>query len=96
MQTNEQVYMALYVINQGITEKVKVYYERILKLANCLQYKANDSLLIIFFRASLIPYLRVAIVGIKHSLFEHKEVAITCEENMGNPTKSSWNHVNQT
>jgi len=36
MQTNNQVYMALYVIKQSVTEKVEVYYTRILKLANCL------------------------------------------------------------
>jgi hypothetical protein len=36
MQTDEQVYMALCVINQGATEKLEVYYERILKLVNCL------------------------------------------------------------
>jgi hypothetical protein len=88
MQTDEQVYMALCVINEGITEKVEVYYKRILKLANCLQYKANDRLFTIIFRDSFIPYLRVATVGIKrNSLFEHKEVAVTCEESMGNPTE---------
>jgi len=88
MQTNNQVYMALYVIKQGVTEKVEVYYKRILKLANCLQHKANDNLLTIFFRVSLIPYLRVATLGIKHNnMFEHKEVAVTCEESMGNPTE---------
>ncbi len=32
---NEQVYMALRMIKQGGDEKVDVYYERILKLANC-------------------------------------------------------------
>ncbi len=32
-------------------DKVDVYYEQILKLANCLQHKANDSLLTNFFQA---------------------------------------------
>jgi hypothetical protein len=41
--------MALKVIKQGNNEKVKVYFEQILKLANCLQHKANDNLLTTFF-----------------------------------------------
>jgi hypothetical protein len=36
IQNNEHVYMALIVIKQGNDEKVEVYYERILKLANYL------------------------------------------------------------
>jgi hypothetical protein len=60
MHTNEQVYMVFCVIKQGTAEKVEVYYERILKLANCLK---------------------------RNSLFEHKEVVVTCEESMGDPTK---------
>ncbi len=88
VQTNEQVYMAFYVIKQGIIEKVEVYYKRILKLANCLQHKAKDNLLTIFYRVGLVPYLKVATIGMKcNSLFEHKEIAITCEERMGDPTK---------
>ncbi len=36
VQNNEHVYMALKVIKHGNDEKVEVYYEQILKLANCL------------------------------------------------------------
>jgi len=36
VQMNKQVYMALQVINQGGDEKLKVYYEHIPKLTNCL------------------------------------------------------------
>jgi len=36
VQMDEQVYMALWVIKQGGDEKVEVYNECILKLANCL------------------------------------------------------------
>jgi hypothetical protein len=87
VQTNEQVYTALYVIKQGITEKLEVYYKRILKLANCLEHKANDNLLTIFFRVGLVPYMRVATIGMKrNSLFEHKEIMV-CEESMGDPTE---------
>ncbi len=35
VQTDEQVYMALWMIKQGGDEKVEVYYECILKLTNC-------------------------------------------------------------
>ncbi len=85
MQTDEQVYMTFRIIKQGATKKVEVYYEQILKLVNCLQDKADDSLLI-FLRASLVPYQRVATPNIKpNSLFKHKEVVVTCEENMGDP-----------
>jgi hypothetical protein len=87
MHTNEQVYMVFCVIKQGTAEKVEVYYERILKLANCLQHRVDDSLLTIFF-SRLALYLKVAIVHMKrNSLFEHKEVVVTCEESMGDPTK---------
>ncbi len=48
VQNDEQVYMALRVIKQGNDEKVEVYYERILKLANCLQHKVDDNLLTTF------------------------------------------------
>ncbi len=86
MQTNEQVYMALQVIKQGGTKKVKVYYDRIRKLANCLQHKANDNLLTIFYKVGLISYLRVVIADMQcNSPFEHKEIVVTCEENMGDP-----------
>jgi hypothetical protein len=38
VQMDEQVYMALWMIKQGGDKKVEVYYERILKLTNYLQY----------------------------------------------------------
>jgi hypothetical protein len=78
--------MAFRIIKQGVTKKVKVYYEWILKLVDCLQHKAVDNLLTIFFKASLVLDLRVATLGMKpNSLFEHKEAIVTCEENMGDP-----------
>jgi hypothetical protein len=49
VHNDEQVYMALRIIKQGNNKKVEVYYERILKLANCLQHKVNDSSLTTFF-----------------------------------------------
>jgi hypothetical protein len=45
--------MPLQVIKQGRDEKVEIYYERILKLTNCLQHKKDNNLLTIFFQAGL-------------------------------------------
>jgi TorA maturation chaperone TorD len=85
VQTDEQMYMALKVIKQGGHEKVEVYYECILKLANCLQHQVDDNLLTTFFRACLQPYFQMATTGMKKdTLFKHKEVIITCEENIRN------------
>jgi hypothetical protein len=73
--------MAFRVVKHGNDEKVEVYYEWILKLANCLQHKVDDSLL----GVGLIPYLRIAIEWMKrNTLFKHKEFAITYEEPMEN------------
>jgi hypothetical protein len=41
-------------------ERVKDYYERLLKLANHLQHRIIDNFLIIVFRFGLQPYMRVA------------------------------------
>ncbi len=66
--------MAFKVIKQGNNEKVEVYYEQILKLANCFQQKVDDNLLTTFFRARLVPYLQIASTRMKRDiLFEHKE-----------------------
>jgi hypothetical protein len=40
-------------------EKVEVYYERLLKLANSLQHKTIDSFLTIVFKYGWQPYLHV-------------------------------------
>ncbi len=73
IQNNEHVYMAFRVIKQGNDEKVEVYYEQILKLANCFQQKVDDNLLTTFFRARLVSYLQIATTRMKrNTLFEHK------------------------
>jgi hypothetical protein len=72
-------------IKQGGNEKVEVYYECILKLANFLQHQANNKLLTIFFQVGLQPYLWITIGGMKRdTLFEHNEAIVTCEESMKN------------
>jgi hypothetical protein len=71
--------MVLRVTKQVTNEKMEVYYECILKLVNCLNHKANNNLPTTLFWLKLI-----AIVGMKwDTLFLYKEVAVICEENMG-------------
>ncbi len=70
---------------KALMNRLKFDYEQIFKLANCLQHKAIDNLLTTFFRVGLVPYLRIAIAGIKkNTIFEHKESMVTCEEIMAN------------
>jgi len=74
---------------------VEIYYECILKLANCLQHQANNNLLTTFFRACLQPYLQMATTRMKRdTLFKQKKIIVTCEENIGNAinTKNCLNH----
>ncbi len=74
---------------------MEIYYEHMLKLANCLQHQADDNLLTILFLTCLQPYLWIATTRMKKdTLFKHKEVIIICEENMGdaNDTGNCWNH----
>jgi len=81
IQNDEQVYMAFRVITEGSDEKVDIYYERILKLVNCFQHKADNSLLTTFFRVGLVSFLRITTTRMKcDTLFEHKEFAINFEE----------------
>jgi hypothetical protein len=77
--------MTLWVIKQGGDEKVEVYYEHILKLANYFQHQTYDNLLTIFFWTCLQPYFWIAKVEMKwDTLFEHKKDVVICEESMGN------------
>ncbi len=68
-------------IQQQTVEHVEVYYERMLKLTNCLQVRVTNVFFTTICRASLLPYLRLAIVGMKRdTLIKHKEVVVVCEE----------------
>jgi hypothetical protein len=68
-----------------------IYYKIVLKLANCLQHKVNDSFFTTFLKMWLLPYLSVAIARMKHDmLLQHKKVAITCEESI----RDAWNYWN--
>ncbi len=78
---NEEVYMQLWNIQQQIIKCVEVYYEHLLKLANCLQVKVMYVIIIIIFRIGLLPYLILTTIGMKRdTLIELKEAIIVCEE----------------
>jgi len=68
-------------MKQEKNERVEVYYERLLKLANNLQHKTIYSFMTTLFKSGLQPYLCVAIVGMKRkTLQQHKEITLVCEE----------------
>jgi hypothetical protein len=65
IQNDEQVYLQLKNMKQEKNERVEVYYERLLKLANSLQHRTTNSFLIIVFRSGLQPYLCVTTTNMK-------------------------------
>jgi len=68
-------------LQQQVGEWVEVYYECLLKFVNCLQMKATNVFFTTIFRASLQPYLRLAIVGMTRDAFiKHKEDVVIYEE----------------
>jgi hypothetical protein len=68
-------------MKQKKNEKVEVYNDRLLKLANNLQHKTIDNFLTIVFRSRLQPYLCVTIIGMKReTLQQDKEIVLVCEE----------------
>ncbi len=72
---------ATHELQQQVGEQVQVYYERLLKLANCLQVKAINVFLTTIFRAGLQPYLRLTTTCmVRNTLMKHKEVVVICEE----------------
>jgi hypothetical protein len=52
-------------MKQEKNEKVEVYYERLLKLANSLQHMTTNSFLTIIFISRLKPYMCVATISMK-------------------------------
>jgi hypothetical protein len=61
-------------------ERVEIYYEILLKLANCLQHNTTNNFLAIVFRSRLQPYLRVITCMKRETLQQHKETTLVCEE----------------
>jgi hypothetical protein len=52
-------------MKQEKNERVEVYYERLLKLANSFQHKTTNSFLTIVFKYGLQPHMCVAITCMK-------------------------------
>jgi hypothetical protein len=74
--------MLLRNLQPQVGERVEVYYEHLLKLANCLQVKAIYVFLMTIFITGLQPYLKLAAIGmVRDTFIKHKEVAIICEVN---------------
>jgi hypothetical protein len=68
-------------MKQEKNERVEVYYEILLKLANSLQHMTTNSFLIIVFKSRLQPYLHVATINMKReTLQQHKETTLVCEK----------------
>ncbi len=68
-------------MKQENNERVEVYYERLLKLANSLKHKTTHNFLTIVFKFGLQPYQHVVITSMKRkTLQEQKEVTLVCEE----------------
>jgi hypothetical protein len=68
-------------MKQEKNEKVEVYHDRLLKLANSLQQKTTNSLFIIIVKYGLQPYLHVATIGMRRETFQqHKEITLVCEK----------------
>jgi hypothetical protein len=73
--------MQLWNKQQQTIECVEVYYERLLKLTNCLHVKTTYVFLTIIFRIGLLLYLILKIASMNEDTsIEHKETAIICEE----------------
>jgi hypothetical protein len=53
MKNNKKVYMQLRSLQRQIGEQMEVYYEHLVKLANCLQVKVVDMFLTTIFKSSL-------------------------------------------
>jgi len=81
MKNDEKNYMKLRNLQQQVSKHIKIYYEHLLKLVNCLQMKAINVFLTTIFRTCLQPYLRLAtIVMTRDTMIKHKEATMICEE----------------
>jgi hypothetical protein len=81
MKNDEEVYMQQRNLQQQVGERVEVYYDRLLKLANYLQVKATNVFLITIFIVNLQPYFRLTTIGmVRDTLIKYKETAIIYEE----------------
>ncbi len=65
VQNDEHVQLQLKNMKQEKNERVEVYYEKLLKLANSLQHMIIDNFLTIIFKSGLQPYMCVTTKGKK-------------------------------
>jgi hypothetical protein len=70
----------LHNIQQQTTKCFEVYYDCVLKLANCLHVRTTNVFFTIVFRISLLPCFILTSMK-KDTLIEHKEADVVCEEN---------------
>jgi hypothetical protein len=81
VKNDEEVHMQMRDIQQRIANHVEVYDEHLSKLANYLHVIATNVFITIFFKAILLPYLRLTTANMRrNTLTEHKEVVVVCEE----------------
>jgi len=64
---DEHLYLKLKNLKQKSIKFVEVYYERWLKLANCLQMPTTDNFLTTIFQFGLQSYLRIATMRLYNS-----------------------------
>jgi hypothetical protein len=68
-------------MKQENNERMEVYYEKLLKLANSLQHRTINNFLTTILKSRLQPHLHVATASMKReTLQQHKETTLVCEK----------------
>ena len=83
VDNDNQAYLKIRSLKQEAKESVDDYYERMMKLANQFATIPNDNFLMSNFRARLLKYLQVAIVGLpRTNLAQAKKSAKTAKSSL--------------
>ena len=83
VDNDDQAYLKFRSLKQEAKESVDNYYERMMKLANQFATISNDNFLMSNFRAGLLKYLHVAIVGLpRTTLAQARKSAKTAESSL--------------
>jgi hypothetical protein len=78
-------------------EKVEMYYEKLLKLANSLQTLTTANSFTTMFQSGLQSYLRIVVAGMKWKILQHhKELVLICEKDISMPEALNTLFVPQT
>lgn len=78
-------------------EKVEVYYEKLLKLANSLQTLTTANSFTIMFQLGLQSYLCIVVARMKWGILQHhKELVLICEQGISMPEALTTFFVPQT